>query len=214
MQGFHHMFYRTLSCRTSSERRLNAKRTLLLWILIGVSIGTVCFCQWPGCIDHLWCNHGFCVQLGNVCTLWDLFVQAVFPTLLVLIGILLAAGSAMGQPWILALLLSHGIAIGFSAAQCFTHYGFFHGLLLTGILILPHGFFTTLILVPAARDAIRLSTKLSAYLLHHAPDPDISTQLRTLLLKGLAWATLIPVSGALHTALTWLCADRFFVNLI
>ncbi len=209
MQGFHHMFYRTLSCRTSSERRLNAKRSLLFWILIGVSLGTICFCQWPVCIDSLWFSHGFSLQLGKVCTLWDLFVQAMLPTLLLLIGILLAAGSALGQPFILSLLLSHGIAIGLSAAECFSCYGFLHGLLLTAVLILPHGFFTTLILVPASRDAIRLSTKLFAYLFHNAPDPDIISQLHTLLLKGLAWATLIPVSGALHTALTWLCAERF-----
>lgn len=207
MPTLQRFFYRTLTCRTSTERAFSAKRGLMLWVLLGVCLGTIAFCKCPETATSLWWNHGFAMAADAV-TLWDVFSRCLFPTLLLLALMLLSACSALGQPAVLTLLLTHGIAIGLSAAQCFAQYGLVQGMLRTALCILPHGFFSALLLVLAARDAIALSTKLFSYLIHSAPDPDIMQQTRLFLLKCAGWAALLPVSAALEMLCTWLLSMR------
>lgn len=203
MPTLQRIFYRTLSCRTSIDRALSVKRGLMLWVLLGVGLGTVVYCKYPDAAASVWWNHGFVIS-ADALTLWDVFSHCLFPTLIVLVLTLLSACSALGQPAVLALLLTHGIAVGISAAKCFAKYRLVQGLLRTALCILPHGFFSAFLLVLAARDAISLSSKLFSYLIHNSPDPDITQQTRSFLLKCLGWAALLPVSAAMETLCTWL----------
>lgn len=207
MPTLQRIFYRTLSCRTSADRTDSAKRGLMLWTLLGVGLGTALYCRLPDAAASLWWNHGFAVA-ADAQTLWDVFSRCLFPTLLVLVLIMLSAVSAAGQPAVLLLLLSHGTAIGISAAAYFAEYRLAEGLLRTALCILPHGFFTSLLLVLAARDAIALASRVFSYLFHNAPDPDIIAQAKLFLLKGLGRAALLPVGAALETLFTWLFSLR------
>lgn len=207
MPTLQRIFYRTLSCRTSTDRADSAKRGLMLWTLLGVGLGTALYCRFPDAATSVWWNHGLLVE-ADAQTLWDVFSDCLFPTLLILGLILLSAFSAVGQPAVLVLLLSHGTAIGLSAAGYFAEYRLVEGLVRTALCILPHGFFTSLLLVLAARDAITLSSRIFSYLFHNVPDPDMTEQTKLFLLKGLGRMALLPIGAALETLFTWLFSLR------
>lgn len=205
MSTLQHVFYRTLTCRTGELRIAHTKRILMLWVLLGVGMGTALSCYDAAAADTLWLDHGLAVA-DTAQNLWDVFAPCLFPTILLMALILLCGFCAIGQPAALFLLLSHGCAVGIAAADCFLCHGFLQGLVRAAAMIVPHGFFSSLLLLLAARDAMELSGRLFAYLVHGDTEPDIRSRTRRYFLHFLGRTALLPLGAAAQTLFVWLFA--------
>lgn len=203
------LFYCTHRCRTSEERAQSVMRLLLLCLLAGIGMGTLCHTHMPDAFSALleFFGGGLAIATERR-TLWDVFCSAALPVLLMLGGLLLAGCSAFGQPIVVALLLLRGFAIGVAGANCFAAYGLHEGLALVATMLLPEAFFSGLLLVCAAKDSLRLSARAFHYLFYGTAEPDILAERRQIHLKWLALTALSLAVAALHTALVWGFAAR------
>lgn len=209
MASLQSVFYRTMHCRTGGLRMdivtvsQRTKRLLMLLVLLGVGIGTAVFCYYPAAADLLLLDHGLAPD-PQAQTLWDIFAASLFPSVVVMVLMLLSAFSAIGQPAALALLLSHGCAMGIAAASQFVDMGWLHGSLYTALCILPHGFFTALLLTISARDATQLSSQQLGFLLHGNTESDITVATRRCILHFLGRIALLPLGATAETLVFWL----------
>ncbi len=209
MASLQSVFYRTMHCRTSGLRMgivtvsERTKRLLMLVILLGVGIGTAVFCGHPMAADALRLDHGLAPD-PHAQTLWDIFAAGLFPTALLMLLMLVSAFSAIGQPVAIGLLISHGCAVGIAAAAQFVTYGLSEGLLYAALCILPHGFFTALLLTLSARDALQLSARQLTYLLHGNAEADMASLTRRYILHFLGRMALLPLGAAAETMAFWL----------
>ncbi|MDD5947461.1 MAG: hypothetical protein PUC41_06670 [Oscillospiraceae bacterium] len=209
MASLQSVFYRTMHCRTGSlpmdilTVSARTKRLLMLLVLLGVCVGTAVFCYYPAAADMLLLDHGL-APAPQAQTLWDIFAASLFPSAVVLLLMLLSAFSAIGQPAALALLLSHGCAMGIAGASQFVSLGWWHGSLYTALCILPYGFFTALLLTISARDAVQLSAQQLAYLLHGDTESDITVATRRCILHFLGRIALLPLGATAETLVFWL----------
>ncbi len=205
MSTLQHVFYRTLTCRTGEMRIAHTKRILMLWVLLGVGMGTALYCCHPAAADTIWLDHGLAVA-DSAQNLWDVFAPCLFPTILLAALILLCGFCAVGQPATLFLLLSHGCAVGVAAAEGFIRHGFVQGFIRAAAITVPYGFFSAVLLILAARDAMELSRRLWQYLMHGDTEPDIHSRTRRYFLHFLGRIALLPFGAATETFFVWLFA--------
>lgn len=209
MASLQSVFYRTMHCRTGSLRMdivtvsQRTRRLMMLLVLLGVGIGTAFFCYFPAAADQLVLDHGLAPDT-QAQTLWNIFAASLFPSVAIMVLMLLSAFSAIGQPAASTLLLSHGCALGIAAASQFVSMGLLYGSLYTALCILPHGFFTALLLTASARDAVQLSALQLTYLLHGNTEPDIATATRRCVLHFLGRIALLPLGATAETLAFWL----------
>ena len=105
------LLYSTLSARTSrvTERlkQPDGVRLLCCLTLAGVAAGSML----GRTNTAFWLTQGLAAT-DRLRTLWDAYLAALLPHLLLLLGIRLCGSSACGQPAALALLLLRGAAVG------------------------------------------------------------------------------------------------------
>ncbi len=209
MASLQHVFFRTMHCRTSGLRMETVtvsgrtKRLLMLPVLLGVGIGTAVYCCCPASAHCILLDHGLAPD-PQAQTLWDIFAASLFPSVVLMLLMLLSAFSAIGQPTAFVLLISHGCAMGIAAAAQFVSHGWLDGTLYAALCILPHGFFTALLLTLSARDALQLSAQQLRYLLHGNTESDITSATRRCLLHFLGRIALLPLGAAAETTAFWL----------
>ena len=202
------LLYKTVSARTG---RLAAVKPdpvrLLLWLgLGGAVLGVLLYDTVPKLRSLPFLMQGMAVSDAPR-TLWDVFLTALLPLLLLTGCILICGLSACGQPMLLALLLLRGFAAGLAAADCMAQYPFRQGLYASAVLILPFAYLSLLLTVFAVRDALSLSGMMTCCLLRGHADGEPGEIRRKALLGILRVFLLsVPVCG-LQTLLLWRLND-------
>ena len=201
------LLYQSLSARTSRVTECLQKppdliRLLCFLTLAGVAAGAV----FGDCLppDTALLTQGLAVT-DRLRTLWDAYLAALLPHLLLLAGVRLSGSSACGQPAAAALLLLRGAAVGSCAADCMRSAG---GFLRAAVCVLPMGFLSSVILVYAAADALRLSGRLGGYLLLGGTDPEIRETFHRTSVHMLVYLLLSLAAAGVHTALLWAASAR------
>ena len=209
MKPMHNLLYQTMSARTSRLREVCFRkpdpiRLLTFWSLLGVGLGTMLTTAYPSCTEHFWLTQGLLLSDASR-SLSDVLRTALCPLLILLTSIWLSGFSAFGQPAALFLLLLRGAAFGISAGACFSAYPLPNAICICMVLILPYSFCSIVLLSYAARDAMRLSCRMTGCLLHGqaAAEENAGDRLSTML----ACLLLALLAGGMHTCLLWLFND-------
>ncbi len=206
-------FYQTVSCRTSRDERLSRLQAMMLWLLGGVCVGTLCAAKLPPhLLDPLERFFGGAAVTAAKRSLWDVFCGVSVPSLLCLAGMLIAGCSAIGQPLAAVILILRGMAIGAAGTRCFETYGLQNGLPIAAVMLLPVCFLTGVLLAFAAKDALTLSALSLRYLFLGQADAEISTLRKNIHLRWLAYSALTLAAAALHTALMWGFTQRLLLG--
>lgn len=211
MKTMPHLLYHTMSARTSrlteAVRPPDPVKLLMCWGLLGVGIGALLRTNTAYAFDSVLFTQGLAVS-DSLRTLRDVFLSALLPVLVLLAAMLFSGAAACGQPCILVLLLSRGIAFGLAAAEVFAAYPVRDGVVIAGILILPFGFCSMLLLCHAAVQCLRRSNRMTAFLLHRDTEPVPKQETAS----GIpAWLLLTVLAAALHTLLLWQLNDRLLM---
>lgn len=213
MKPMHNLLYHTMSARTSLLkeaffRKPDPIRLLTFWALLGVGLGTMLSSAVPACTEHFILTQGLLLS-DAARSLGDVLRTALCPLLILLTGVWLSGFSAFGQPVAMLLLLSRGAAFGITAGACLSEYPLRDAICICMVLLLPYSFCSILLLCYATRDAIRLSNRMTGYLLrgHTAAEENTDDRLSSML----ACLLLALLAGGMHTLLLWLFNDMLLV---
>lgn len=205
MKPINGLLYHTLSARTcrlrAAFRKPDPIRLLTYWALLGTALGTLLYSSSPDCAEQLLLTQGLLITDAER-TLGDVLRTAVCPLLILLTGIWLSGFSAFGQPAALLILLSRGAAFGIAAGACFQQYPLRQAVCISAVLLLPYGFCSIVLLCYAVRDALRLSGRMTRYLLQ--PSAETVQESGDRLSMMLSHLLLAVLSAGMHTLLLWL----------
>ena len=212
MKPMRDLLYHTVSARTSLLREAFFRqpdpiRLLLDWAMLGIGLGTLLYSTNPDSAGEFLLTQGLLLS-DTERSLGEVLRTALCPLLVLLSGIWLCGFSAFGQPLAMLLLLSRGLAFGISAGACFTQYPLRDALCISAVLLLPYGFCSMLLLCYAVRDSMRLSNRMTRYLLHSQPAAESVQVPYDRLSAMLACLLLALLSAGMHTLLLWLLNDK------
>ena len=203
MKMMNRLLFRTLSCRTSHIRNpLRPLQWMMLPAVGGAVLGTFLRIRLPSV-----CGSPLLTQGLSVCTdprtLWDVFLTAGLPPLVMLLLLALCSTSAFGQAGAVLLLILRGCAAGSTMADCFFRFGTGNGFFAASVLVLPFSFVTILILADTALRAVRAANSTAGYLFRGITDPDIAAKQSQLYLRLLTFTLLTLTAAGVHTLLCW-----------
>lgn len=124
--------------------------------IIGVLLGTMCFCLNTQAADSIAMFGGNEFQSRMNMEHGRLMAGAFLGSMVFLMGIGLTGFCAVGQPFGLALLMLRGMGMGYTMAQLYAQAGR-NGAVYAAGLLLPGAVISTLGLIAATREAMSLS---------------------------------------------------------
>jgi len=203
MKAMNRLLFRTLSCRTCRPRN---PLTPLQWMMLpavgGAVLGIFLHSRFSAFAVSPLFTQGLSVSAAQR-TLWDVFLTAGLPPLIMLILMPLCGTSAFGQAAALMLLMLRGLALGNTLADCFMQYSAGNGFFAASVLVLPFGFASVLILANAALEAVRNANSTARYLFRGISDPDITAKQSHLYIKLLTLTLFALIAAGVHTLLCW-----------
>ena len=192
------------------------KRTRVIFLLfgaivIGVILGTLIYCMKDDksifLSDRL--NHGF-IKLSERQSILSVFYRAISGTSLLVILLFLSGFCSISQPAEIFILFYRGTALGISISYIYGVYGA-KGILVSAAMILPHALITSVVLVLAAREALRFSNLYMFYLTRQTPDESLRPQLKLYLIRFVVLMAFVLVSSLIDCVITYLLTDVLIV---
>ncbi|MBQ8920796.1 MAG: hypothetical protein IJ060_01365 [Oscillospiraceae bacterium] len=210
MKAMNQLLYQTLRTgRLTDALRKPADpvRLLLALSVAGVGTGVLLYVRMPELSAVPLLMQGLRTSAA-LRTLWDVFLGALLPMLCLLCGTVFCGSAAFGQPLLLMMLLSRGIAAGLSMAECFALYPFRRALYAAAVLVLPLAFCSLALLIYAVREAFSLSGKSARLLLRGQAEEPVDAEMRAFLLRAVTRLLAVILLSGAHTVLLWLMNDR------
>lgn len=210
MKAMNQLLYQTLRTgRLTDALRKPADpvRLLLTLAAAGVGAGVLLYARFPGLAAVPLLTQGLRTSCA-LRTLWDVFTGALLPMLVLLGGTVFCGSAAFGQPLLLLMLLSRGIAAGLAMAECFACFPFRRALYAAAILVLPLAFFSIVLLLYAVREALALSGRSARTLLRGQAEEPVDADMRAFLVRSVTRLLLLILLSGAHTVLLWLMNDR------
>lgn len=196
-----------------SEEDLRRTRVIALLFAVisaGVLFGTMIFRESSD--RDFWKSDALCqglIKLSSSQSVTDVFIRSVSWTVMPLAVLFLTGFCCVSQPAEMLLLFLRGNAIGISVSYMYSLPGL-KGAAAAVLMILPHAAVTSVILVFAAREALRCS---NIYLFYFAgKETDNPPQLNLYLLRFAVLAAASVLSSAADSLITFLLTDRLLVK--
>jgi len=192
-------------------RRTRVITLLFSVIAVGVLFGTLFF---RGASDKsiftsdLWC-HGF-IKFSYEQSVMDVFMRSVSWTSLYVMMLFLMGFCCISQPLQMLLLFMRGCALGVSVSYIYSLYGI-RGALVSVFMILPHAVMTSVVLVFAAREAMRCSNLYLLYVSGKNSDSTDTPQLKLYFLRFAVLMAAILVSTLLDCVITYFLTDKLLM---
>lgn len=192
-------------------KRTRVVTLLFLVLMSGIFLGTMLFCR-SGDRSVYTADavcHGF-IKLSSSQSVLDVFIRSVSWTSFLLIILFIAGLCSISQPVELMVLLWRGTAIGISVSYMYSIYEL-KGVLISALMILPHAVITSVILVFAAREALRSSNLYILHLSGKFPDTEENYRMRLYFIRFAVLFAAALVSSVIDSALTYLFTDRLLI---
>jgi len=191
---------------TNSESR---KLTLLLLcaaVVAGIIAGSCIFA-----VKRSLASNSFVTQyispLNCGETLLDSFKYSALTYTAFILGFFLAGFFAFGKIIGIAATVYRGIGIGLTVGSLYAAFGT-RAMLLTAVLIVPKILATTLVIVLAARETMKLSSKIYGFLFMKTTDEDMKKYIKLYCIKFLVLGLFMVAIAALESA-----ANYFLMKL-
>ena len=180
---------------------------MLAFILMGITAGTVIYTKYPETAAGI---SGF-IKTSDKRTLAMVFKEAFRSTFLMLILLMFSGFSAVSQPLELGSLIYRGIILGISFSYTYVTYAF-KGIFICVLMILPHALATSVILVLAVRESMRMSNAAAVMLFKDNPDIPERPDTRLYLLKFMVLVILLLISSAIDCIITYLLTGMLIIR--
>lgn len=200
----------TNTIRTSEEQKITAKNPTIMFfmilLLIGALFGTLIFCNMQSSeISNLsFITQGFIKNKTEQTFVQSLINSFTTSSLLVTICFFLGFG-AISQPVEFLVPIFRGLGLGTSISYIYITYGV-KGLLITLVLIIPNAVISSIAIIIAARESIKLSNMFTSYIISNNTENNMKSCIKLYVLKFLILFAIIGLSSILDSLLAFLFA--------
>ena len=183
---------------------------LMAIMLLGVLIGTLAFCNMnSNDVSNLsFITQGFIKNRAEQTFIKTIAASFSSAGVLALICFLLGF-CAIAQPVELLIPLFRGLGLGTSIAYIYSCYGV-RGFFITFIMIIPHAVISSIAIIIAARESIRLSNLFTSIAMSTKTDIEMRSSIKLYLLKFLILFGIIGISSLIDSILTFVFARVLF----
>ncbi len=200
-----------LKNKRNSEDSGRIKVIMLLFavMITGVLFGTLLFCRSnePSLYMSDALCHGF-IKLSCTQTVTEIFTRSLSWTTFLLIMLMFSGFCSISQPAGIIILFWRGAALGVSVSYMYSIYGI-KAAAISSLMILPHALSTSVILVYAAREALRLSNLSLLYIIEKCSDEEnFSPQVKLYFIRFAVLMLLVVISSAADCALTCFFTEK------
>ena len=199
------MYQNIGACCTATQQRRRQLQLFLYVLLAGFLTGIVLTAVFPyRAASSLWLDHGLSKQ-GVRYMLPGPCFRSFLPTFGLLLCCMLLGLSAFGQAGAILVLLYRGIGLGIAVSRSYLTWGL-QGLPVVLFLQLPHSGVTSFLLLLAARETWRLSSRFAAFVCHHSGEE--GEPLRYYWIRFFVLTLLLLLAAAGDSALTYCLSGR------
>lgn len=191
----------------TNTRKINPNYIILMILLLGgVLIGTLAFCFMK---KEDITNLSFITQLF-IKNKADLpFIKSLANTffssgIIVLLCFILGF-SAITQPVELVVPVFKGLGLGASIAYIYVMYGV-KGFLISFLLIMPNAVISSICIIVAVRECIKMSNKFTLYALSYAENVEVKPEIKLYILKFVILFVVIGLSSLIDSLLAFIFA--------
>lgn len=189
-------------------RRTRVISLLFAVVSAGILFGTMLF---RGSTDKdiytsEFLSQGF-IKFTHSQSVLDVFIRSLSWTSLLVILLFLMGFCCISQPTELLILFWRGTALGISVSYMYSIYGI-KGAAVTALMILPHAAVTSVVLVFAAREAMRCSNLYMFHIAGKDMETEQPPQLKLYFIRFAVLMGVTVVSSAADCALTYLLTDK------
>lgn len=188
-------------------RRTRIISFLFAIISAGVLLGTLIFKERDSSdflSDYL-CQ-GF-VAAGGSQSAMDAFSISLSWTSFFVVSMFMLGFCSISQPLEFLLLFYRGIAIGMSLSYIYSYYGV-KGALSAIFTVIPYAIITSVIMVFAAREAIRMSNLYIFWLVGRVHEDDNNAQLKLYIIRFAVLMFFVLLASVIDCTISYLLADK------
>ena len=180
---------------------------MLIFILLGIVAGTAIYMKYPLAAEQ---THGF-IKSGNKRTIVEVFREAFDNTFIILLVLMFSGFSSVSQPIELSALLYRGIVLGISLSYTYAVYAV-KGVFICVLMILPHALMTSIILVLAVRESMRMSTAVAIFAFKGQSDVTDRPDIKLYLLKFLILLLFLIAASLIDCVITYLLTGMLITS--
>lgn len=172
---------------------------MLLLILAGIVIGTAVYMKYP---DSACYFHGF-IKSSSKRSIVTVFREAFDNTFILISALMFLGFGAVSQPLELSALVYRGVMLGVSLSYTYSVYAL-KGIFISFLMILPHALMTSVILVLAVRESLRMSNYVTALVFKENSDIIERPKVKMYLLKFLILVLFLLAASLIDCVITYL----------
>lgn len=180
---------------------------MLIFILLGIVAGTAIYMKYPIAAEQI---HGF-IKSGNKRTIVEVFREAFDNTFIILLILMFSGFSSVSQPIELSALIYRGIVLGISLSYTYAVYAV-KGVFICVLMILPHALMTSIILVLAVRESMRMSTAVAIFAFKGQSEVTDRPDIKLYLLKFLILLLFLIAASLIDCVITYLLTGMLITN--
>lgn len=180
---------------------------MLSFIIIGIIIGTAVYPSFPEFADGI---RGF-IKTAEKRTIITVFKDAFMNTFIILLVLMFSGFSAVSQPLELSVLIYRGFVLGISFSYTYALYAL-KGFFICILMILPHALVTSVILVLAVRESIRMSTAVAVSSFKGDADLIECPSVKMYFVKFIVLLIFLVLSSAIDCIITYLLTGMLIIK--
>lgn len=180
---------------------------MLAFILTGSVIGTIIYPEFPETADFI---KGF-IKSADKRTIVTVFKESFADTFFILMLLMFSGFSSVSQPLELLLLVYRGCVLGISISHTYAVYAL-KGFFINVLMILPHAVMTSVILVLAVRESMRMSTAIAEASFRRNSDLIETLSVKMYLIKFAVLVMFLCISSFIDCVITYLLTGMLIIR--
>lgn len=172
---------------------------MLIFIVIGIIVGTVFYVKCPEISE----TFGHFIKTPDKRSILTVFGEAFTDTFILIVLLMLMGFGSIFQPFEIATLLYRGFALGVSFSYTYSLYAV-KGFFICVLMILPHALITSVLLVLAVRESMRMSTSIAVFSFKGDSEIIKRPDVHMYIIKFTVLAVLLVVSSVIDCFITYL----------
>lgn len=180
---------------------------MLAFIIVGIIAGTITYTKCPDMAENI---SGF-IKTSGKRTIVTVFNDAFKSTFFILLLLMFSGFSAISQPVELSALIYRGFILGMSFSYTYAVHAL-KGIFICVLMILPHALITSVILVLAVRESMKMSNAVAVSAFKDSHEFMERPDIKMYVLKFAVLMFFLIVSSVIDCIITYLLTGMLIIK--